>query len=106
LADEYFYDNDALNDMYNLKNEPWEPNITTLVQFGAKWKKDLPPGAPTPTPPTEENKAKIGVFEGGGYLSKGIYRPYFDCRMRTNTAKALCPVCLKAVEDRILFLTE
>jgi len=106
LADEYFYDNDALNDMYNLKNEPWEPNITTLVQFGAKWKKDLPPGTPTPTPPTEENKAKIGVFEGGGYLSKGIYRPYFDCRMRTNTAKALCPVCLKAVEDRILFLTE
>ncbi len=106
LADEYFYDNDALNGMYDLKNEPWEPNITTLVKFGAKWKKDLPEGTAIPTPLTDENKAKIGVFEGGGYLSKGIYRPYFDCRMRTNTAKGFCPVCLKAVEDRILFLTE
>jgi len=106
LADEYFYDNDALNGMYDLKNEPWEPNITTLVKFGAKWKKDLPEGIVIPTPLTDENKEKIGVFEGGGYLKKGIYRPYFDCRMRTNTAKGFCPVCLKAVEDRILFLTE
>jgi len=106
LADEYFYDHDALNGMYDIKSEPWEPNITTLVNFDAKWKKDLPQGTIIPTPLTDENKTKIGVFEGGGYLSKGIYRPFFDCRMRTNTAKSFCPVCLKAVEKRILFLTE
>jgi IgA Peptidase M64. len=106
LADEYFYDNDALDGMYNLKEEPWEPNITTLVRFQIKWKNSLPVGTLIPTPLTDENKEKIGVFEGGGYLKKGIYRPYFDCRMRTNTAKAFCPVCEKAVEKRILFLTE
>jgi hypothetical protein len=106
LADEYFYDQDALNGMYDVKSEPWEPNITTLVNFDAKWKKDLPQGTVIPTPLTDENNTKIGVFEGGGYLSKGIYRPFFDCRMRTNTAKSFCPVCMKAVERRILFLTE
>jgi len=106
LADEYFYDHDALNGMYDIKTEPWEPNITTLVDFDAKWKSGLPVNTPIPTPLTDENKTKIGVFEGGGYLSKGIYRPFFDCRMRTNTAKGFCPVCEKAVEKRILFLTE
>lgn len=106
LADEYFYDSDALTGMYNTKVEPWEPNISSLVKFDTKWKNDLPEGTVIPTPLTDENKEKIGVFEGGGYLKKGIYRPYFDCRMRTNTAKGFCPVCLKAVEKRILFLTE
>jgi len=106
LADEYFYDNDALNGMYDLKVEPWEPNISTLVQFKTKWKNSLPVGTQIPTALTDENKSKIGVFEGGGYLKKGIYRPYFDCRMRTNEAKAFCPVCEKAVERRIKFLTE
>jgi hypothetical protein len=106
LADEYFYDSDALNGMYDLKDEPWEPNITTLVKFDSKWKNSLPVGTQIPTALTDENKTKIGVFEGGGYLKKGIYRPYFDCRMRTNTAKGFCPVCEKAVERRIKFLTE
>ncbi len=106
LADEYFYDTDALTGMYNTKVEPWEPNISSLVKFDTKWKNDLPEGTVIPTPLTDKNKEKIGVFEGGGYLKKGIYRPYFDCRMRTNTAKGFCPVCLKAVEKRILFLTE
>lgn len=105
LADEYFYENDALNGMYDLKVEPWEPNISTLVQFKVKWKNSLPVGTEIPTSLTDENKSKIGVFEGGGYLKKRIYRPYFDCRMRTNEAKAFCPVCEKAVERRIKFLT-
>jgi len=38
LADEYFYDNDVLNATYDIKKEPWEPNITSLVQFDEKWK--------------------------------------------------------------------
>ncbi|HLP04375.1 MAG TPA: M64 family metallopeptidase [Paludibacter sp.] len=107
LADEYFREgSDVLDGMYDLKEEPWEPNISSLVLFDKKWKSELPAGTVIPTPLTDENKAKIGVFEGGGYLTKGMYRPYFDCRMRTNTAKAFCPVCEKAVEKRILFLTE
>ncbi|MDD3321035.1 MAG: M64 family metallopeptidase [Paludibacter sp.] len=35
-----------------------------------------------------------------------MYRPYYDCRMQTNEAPAFCPVCEKAVERVILFLTE
>ena len=37
LADEYAYEQEQLN-MYPLDIEPWEPNITTLVQFDKKWK--------------------------------------------------------------------
>jgi len=107
LADEYFQDKqDALDAMYDIKKEPWEPNITSLVQFDRKWKAQIPEGAPVPTPVTKENKAKLGVFEGGGYLSKGMYRPMFDCRMRTNKAPEFCTVCQEAVERMILFLTE
>jgi hypothetical protein len=108
LGDEYFKDKpDVLDDMYDIKEEPWEPNITSLVRFDTKWKNDLPKGTPIPTPVTEETKKlPIGVFEGGGYLTKGMYRPAYNCRMRTNDAKAFCPVCEKAVERMILFLTE
>ncbi len=108
LGDEYFRDKpDALDDMYNIKEEPWEPNLTSLVRFDTKWKNDLPKGTPIPTPVTEETKKlPIGVFEGGGYLTKDMYRPAYDCRMRTNDAKAFCPVCEKAVERMILYLTE
>ena len=106
LADEYFYDKDVLDNTYDLKGEPWEPNITSLVQFNKKWKTQLPEGTIIPTPTTEENKSKIGVFEGAGYLAKGMYRPMFDCRMRTNNALEFCPICQEAVKKMILFLTE
>jgi len=107
LADEYFKEgSDVLDGMYNLKQEPWEPNITSMVQFDKKWKDQLPAGTQIPTPLTDENKTKPGVFEGGGYLTKGMYRSMYDCRMRTNNAKEFCPVCQQAVERMILFLTE
>lgn len=44
LADEYFTSTVAYEDFYNLKHEPWEPNITTLVDFDKKWKDLLPEG--------------------------------------------------------------
>lgn len=106
LADEYFYDKDVLDKTYDITKEPWEPNITSLVQFDTKWKTQLPEGTQIPTPLKAENKLKIGVFEGAGYLTKGMYRSYFDCRMRTNEAPEFCPVCQQAIEKRILFLTE
>lgn len=108
LADEYYKESaDVLDDMYDIKQEPWEPNITSLVRFDTKWKNDLAKDAQIPTSVTEESKKlPIGVFEGGGYLTKGMYRPAYDCRMRTNAAPAFCPVCEKAVERMILFLTE
>lgn len=45
----------------------------------------------------------IGVYEGAGYQSKGVYRPYPDCRMKTNSPKAFCPVCQSAISRLIEF---
>ena len=99
LADEYFTSEVAYVDFYNLKYEPWEPNITTLVDFDSKWKKDLKPGTPIPTPLSDEYKDGLGVFEGGGYLAKGIYRPHDHCTMRDYAP--FCPVCSKAILQMI-----
>ncbi len=106
LADEYFYDKDVLDATYDIKKEPWEPNITSLVQFEKKWKSAVAHETAVPTPPSDSIKTNIGIFEGGGYLKKGMYRPCYDCRMRTNKAPEFCPVCKEAVERMILYLTE
>lgn len=47
----------------------------------------------------------VGLFEGGGYQSKGVWRGSEDCRMRTNSASAFCPVCQQAIADIIDFYT-
>ena len=38
LLYEYFYDDDVMSGSYPLDIEPWEQNITTLVDFDSKWK--------------------------------------------------------------------
>jgi hypothetical protein len=48
-------------------------------------------------------KNKIGAFEGGGYKSRGIYRPSLDCIMFSNRTLTFDLVCRKAIETRILF---
>jgi hypothetical protein len=109
LGDEYFYDNADDNDnMHSLKHEPWEPNITTLVDFESKWADMLPKDIEVPTTVTPERTANytVGLYEGGGYLSKGIYRPTDVCRMRNNTAERFCPVCERAIERVILHQAE
>ncbi|MDE6267099.1 MAG: IgA Peptidase M64 [Muribaculaceae bacterium] len=106
LADEYFYDNDVMTDSYPLDIEPWEQNITTLVDFTGKWKSLLPDKLPVPTPTDLSTTYPVGLYEGGGYSSKGIYRPADVCRMRNNTAEGFCPACRKAITELILFYTE
>lgn len=106
LADEYYTSQVAYNDFYNLEVEPWEVNLTTLVNFDSKWKKMLKRGTPVPTPREKEYDNKIGAFEGGGYISKGIYSPYQDCRMRSNRTKEFCPVCKKAIIEVIKTYTK
>ena len=104
LGDEYFNSEVAYNDFYNLKVEPWEPNITTLVDFDAKWKNRIQPGVPIPTPAGKEYAGKLGVFEGGGYLAKGIYRPMINCTMRSGPP--FCPVCEQAIIQMIDYLSD
>lgn len=108
LGDEYFYD-DAYEPMYPAGVEPWEPNLTTLVDFDTKWRDMLPANTPIPTPlATDETVIyrRLGVFEGGGYQSKGVYRPAQECRMKINEAPAFCPVCRRALQRLIDFYTE
>ena len=134
LADEYFYDDGT--DQYDLYVEPWEENITTLVNFKTKWQDMITPekhkfsgkqsrrfvyfdekrhlGAWTVTKYDQQDEAfkkmpvsdyKVGIYEGGGYLSEGIYRPFPTCRMRDNTYPDFCPVCRRALERMITFNT-
>jgi len=102
LADEYQDSDEANENFYDLSFEPWEPNITTLVSFDKKWKHLLDKKTPIPTPVTGfENK--LGVFEGAGYRSKGIYRPVVNCIMRDFQKLEFCPVCQNALQQIILF---
>ena len=109
LADEYFYEQaDHTENTYDLKYEPWEQNITSLVDFESKWKDMLDKRTSIPTEPTDKRKEKytIGVYEGGGYMTKGMYRPAVVCRMRDNVATQFCPVCQRAIERIIIYNTE
>ena len=101
LADEYV-DEGTPQDFYEKNIEPWEPNITNLVNFEKKWKKDLAPKTPIPTPENDTYKDSIGVFEGAGYVAKGIYRAYQNCEMR-SLKQGFCPVCKNAITNIILF---
>ena len=91
LADEYYYD-DQYVEFYYPDVEPWEQNITTLADFESKWKDMLDAG-------------QAQLIEGGGYQSKGVYRPADDCRMRTNKPDHFCPVCQRAISRIIDFYT-
>ena len=102
LADEYYTSQVAYDNYYNLKAEPWEPNITTMVDFKSKWANMISPNIPVPTPRTEEYASKTGVFEGGGYMAKGIFSPMQDCRMKSNETRNFCPVCQQAIRTVIL----
>jgi hypothetical protein len=97
LGDEYYNSSTAYNDFFNLEIEPWQPNLTTLVNFDLKWKSLMIPETPIPTPREESYSNTIGVYEGGGYVNKGMYSPYMDCRMKTNEAGGFCPVCQETI---------
>ena len=103
LADEYYSSDVAYDGFYPLTVEPWEQNITTLVNFDLKWKKTVTKETPIPTPAEEKYKNITGLFEGGGYSAKGIFRPEIDCRMKSNGTKGYCTVCREAIKKMIEF---
>ncbi len=106
LADEYPYGYTNAEELYDMTVEPWQVNITNLVDFESKWKNMVDKDTPIPTPDTEEYRNKLGAFEGAGYVHKRIYRPVHDCKMRSNATKEFCPVCLKTVEEMLNFYTK
>ena len=105
LGDEYAYDIEEVP-MYPKDIEPWEPNLTTLVDFPSKWQDLVDKKTPVPTPLTVQYKDKVGVYQGAGYNLKDVYRPCQDCRMRTNEHPVFCPVCQRALTHLIDFYTK
>ena len=105
LGDEYAYDIEEVP-MYPKDIEPWEPNLTTLVDFPSKWQDLVDKKTPVPTPLTVQYKDKVGVYQGAGYNVKDVYRPCQDCRMRTNEHPVFCPICQRALTRLIDFYTK
>lgn len=99
LADEYEEPDNPLALLYNLNVEPWEPNITTLVDFDSKWADLVQPDTPIPTPNNYQYNNTVGAFQGGGYLSSGMYRPQRRCMMRDYAP--FCAVCNRTIEAMI-----
>ena len=91
LGDEYAYGYD--DPMYFDDTEPWEPNLTTQATPFIKWEHLIKEG-------------KAGLFEGGGYLKKGVWRGCENCRMRTNEEPEFCLVCQQALVKLIDFYTK
>ena len=105
LGDEYGNDN-TYQEMYPTDVEPWEPNLTTMVNFERKWKHLVKEEIPIPTPPEEKYKDKIGVFEGGGYVAKGVFRPTFNSIMNSFTSNEFNDVCKEVIQKIINYYAE
>jgi len=146
LADEYYSSAVAYEELTPPGAEPWEPNVTALLDPARlKWG-DLVASVELPTPwdqagydamdlayqarrkqlidaqaGEEESEAlmrevkvaseaflraqryygKVGAFEGGSYMAKGLYRPEVDCIMFTRNPTAFCKVCERALDHAI-----
>ncbi|NHZ87303.1 MAG: peptidase M64 [Planctomycetia bacterium] len=55
---------------------------------------------------SQQYYGKVGAFEGGGYLAKGIYRPEVDCIMFSRNRGEFCKVCSEAIEKMIDWYVE
>jgi hypothetical protein len=102
LGDEYYSSEVAYNDMYPKGMEPWEPNITALLDTAkVKWRDLIRAGTPIPTPNDSTYAGIVGCFEGAGYSAKGLFRPSRDCIMLSKKEQPFCPVCRRAIEKVI-----
>ena len=109
LADEYFssptgYEED---EFYAKGAEPWEPNITAQTKRDrVKWKHHIKPDTPIPTPDEIEYDNVVGLFQGGGYKAKGLYRPTRDSKMHHKGLLPFGPVNEEAIENMIHYFTD
>ena len=109
LGDEYVEVGNTVSAFYPADKEPWEANLTTFVNFDKKkWKGMIAEGTPLPTPVNDsliklpDTQWPIGAYEGGGYLEKGIYRPWPKCMM--NQLYNFCPVCQAAIKEYLDYI--
>lgn len=113
LADEYDYWSgcgvDTDRDNYT-GGEPAEPNVTTNTNAATlKWAAQLSTGVALPTMANPDcsncnNDASpvaegtVGLFEGARYFHCGVYRPEYECMMR-STVDGFCAVCRTEIRD-------
>jgi hypothetical protein len=108
LGDEYVEKGNTVSALYPAGKEPWEANLTTFVNFNGKWEKMIKEGTPVPTIVNDsllalpDTEWPVGAYEGGGYLEKGIYRPWPKCMM--NQLYNFCPVCCAAIEKYLDYI--
>lgn len=142
LADEYYSSSVAYNEFYPKGIEPWEPNITALLDpKHVKWERLVEKDTPIPTPwgkathdslesvrskldrkaedyfakreeirkqetdlmRAQKYSGKVGAFEGAGYSSQGLFRPFIDCKMFSLSLVDFDPVCRAAIERMVDF---
>ncbi|HTO93795.1 MAG TPA: M64 family metallopeptidase [Bacteroidota bacterium] len=51
-------------------------------------------------------RGNVGLFEGAGYVAKGLYRPCVDCRMFSLSLADFDPVCSAAIVRMIGFYSD
>ena len=121
LADEYEYEqgcdkHETGHDTYT-GPEPTEPNVTRNGSDRAtlKWRHlvDKTTRIPTTrngdcsqcrTDPNPVSDSTVGAFVGAKYFHCGLYRPVFNCKMRTLT-QPFCPVCKDAIRRKLAVTT-
>ncbi|MDP3800437.1 MAG: M64 family metallopeptidase [bacterium] len=83
------------------------PNVTTEKnRDSVKWKHWIIPSVPVPTPSSASYADKIGLFEGAGSFSGGLYKPKQFCAMgkyhpEIERMHSLCEVCRENVVKTI-----
>jgi IgA Peptidase M64/Peptidase M64 N-terminus len=106
LADEYYTSDVAYQDFYPLDVEPWEPNITTLVNFDSKWKNLVDGNVAIPTDIIDKQALELGVYEGAGYVEKGVYRSTPKSIMKEFNIDEFNLVSKEAIEKIIKFYSK
>jgi hypothetical protein len=105
-----FSDEYSVAGAYTGSEQGWV-NLTTITDRATtKWHQFIAPSTPLPTgvgpaanynqgprPADWDSNTDVGLFEGGGTLNTGIYRPVENCRMNGNTPP-YCPVCYTSIK--------
>ena len=115
FADEYEYYAGCTNDSGHNNHsgsEPSQPNITTNKNRSTtKWRSLIQTSTAVPTTrnancagcdpqPTPVAAGTIGLFEGADYYHCSVYRPEFNCRMRSLN-NPFCGVCQQVIEKKL-----
>jgi len=86
LGDEYYYGTNTVeNPQFEGVNYTWKTDRNQIP-----WKDWILDSTPIPTPNSYTNI--IGLFEGAFYQAKGMYRPKYNCKMKSLYVP-FCEVC-------------